>query len=43
MNYGGEGKDAYKTYDRLGAEWPNLDAAASALHELVTWSLNSAT
>jgi tetratricopeptide (TPR) repeat protein len=32
--YGGSDKDAYKTYDRLEAEWPNLDAAASALREL---------
>jgi tetratricopeptide (TPR) repeat protein len=32
--YGGSDKDAYKTYDRLEAEWPNLDAAARALREL---------
>jgi len=32
--YGGEDKDAYQTYPRLEAEWPNLEAAA-ALHDLL--------
>lgn len=32
--HGGDHKDAYKTFDRLEAEWPNLDAAASALWEM---------
>ncbi len=31
--YGGEDKDAYQTYDRLGAEWPNLEATATLLHD----------
>jgi len=31
--YGGDHKDAYKTYDRLEAQWPNLEAAAVALWE----------
>ena len=32
--YGGAGKDAYQTYDRLDAEWPNLESAAAGLYEL---------
>lgn len=31
--YGGEGKESYKTYDLLEAEWMNLDAAAEWLWE----------
>jgi tetratricopeptide (TPR) repeat protein len=31
--YGGYGKESYKTYDRLEAEWTNLDAAANLLWE----------
>jgi tetratricopeptide (TPR) repeat protein len=33
--YGGEDKGAYQTYSRLEAEWPNLEAAAAALHGLL--------
>ena len=29
--YGGESKGAYKTYDKLAAAWPNLEAAAAQL------------
>src|SRR5262249_39769614 len=32
--YGGEHKDAYQTFDRLEAEWPNLESAAGDLREL---------
>jgi len=32
--YGGEGKESYKTYDRLEAEWANLEAAANWLWEM---------
>ena len=32
--YGGDDKDAYKTHDRLDAEWPNLEAAAAGLYSL---------
>jgi len=31
--YGGEGKESYKTYDRLEAEWANLEAVANWLWE----------
>ncbi len=31
--YGGDEKESYKTYDRLEAEWPNLQAAANYLWE----------
>jgi tetratricopeptide (TPR) repeat protein len=31
--YGGSDKESYKTYDRLEAEWANLDAAANWLWE----------
>jgi len=31
--YGGEGKESYKTYDRLEAEWANLEEAANGLWE----------
>ncbi len=31
QRYGGEGKDAYKTFDRLEEAWPNLETAASLL------------
>ena len=31
--YGGEGKESYKMYDRLEAEWANLDATANWLWE----------
>ncbi len=31
--YGGDDKESYKTYDRLEAEWTNLDAAANWLWE----------
>jgi tetratricopeptide (TPR) repeat protein len=31
--YGGDDKDAYQTYDRLEAEWPNLEATATLLHD----------
>jgi tetratricopeptide (TPR) repeat protein len=29
--YGGDSKESYKTYDRLEAEWPNLEATAEWL------------
>lgn len=32
--YGGDDKDAYQTYARLQAAWPNLEAAASELYAL---------
>jgi tetratricopeptide (TPR) repeat protein len=32
--YGGEEKESYKTYDRLEAEWPNLQATANYLWEI---------
>ena len=32
--YGGEGKEAYKTHDRLAAAWPNLEVAARLLYRL---------
>ncbi len=32
--YGGQHKDAYKTFDRLEAEWPNLEAAAAQLWQM---------
>lgn len=32
--YGGYDKDAYKTFDRLEAEWPNLEATAAGLYAL---------
>ncbi len=31
QQYGGDDKDSYKTYERLEAEWANLDAAAEWL------------
>jgi tetratricopeptide (TPR) repeat protein len=31
QRYGGQGKDDYKTFPRLEAEWPNLNAAAELL------------
>ena len=31
QQYGGRGKESYKTYDRLEAEWANMDAAAEWL------------
>ena len=34
QKYGGSGKDAYQTYDKLQAEWPNLEAAAGELWAL---------
>ena len=35
QRYGGDDKDAYLNYPRLEAEWPNLEAAAAALHGLL--------
>jgi tetratricopeptide (TPR) repeat protein len=32
--YGGSGKEAYKTFDRLAVAWPNLEAAARLLYDL---------
>jgi tetratricopeptide (TPR) repeat protein len=32
--YGGQHKEAYKTFDRLAAAWPNLEAAARLLYGL---------
>ncbi len=34
QKYGGEDKDAYQTFDKLQAEWPNLEAAAGELWAL---------
>ncbi|MDJ0617874.1 MAG: tetratricopeptide repeat protein [Calothrix sp. MO_192.B10] len=34
QKYGGSGKDAYKTYDKLEAEWQNLEGIANTLREL---------
>lgn len=34
VRYGGGDKDAYRTYDRLAAEWANLEAAATELYAL---------
>ncbi|ODG97501.1 NB-ARC domain-containing protein [Nostoc sp. KVJ20] len=34
QKYGGEGKDAYKTYDKLEAEWQNLEGVATTLREM---------
>ncbi|MEA3309013.1 MAG: tetratricopeptide repeat protein [Chloroflexota bacterium] len=33
QHYGGWEKNAYRTHDRLEAEWPNLEAAAVLLYE----------
>lgn len=32
--YGGDDKDAYKTYDKLEAEWQNLEGVATTLREI---------
>ncbi|MCF4966074.1 tetratricopeptide repeat protein [Nostoc sp. CMAA1605] len=34
QKYGGSGKDAYKTYDKLEAEWQNLEGVATTLREM---------
>ncbi|MBD2203596.1 tetratricopeptide repeat protein [Calothrix sp. FACHB-1219] len=34
QKYGGEGNDAYKTYDKLEAEWQNLESVATTLREI---------
>ena len=33
QKYGGQGKDAYQTFDQLEAEWPTLESAARSLWE----------
>ncbi|RMF82616.1 MAG: ATP-binding protein, partial [Nitrospirae bacterium] len=33
QKYGGDDKDAYRTFDKLEEKWPNLEAAAAALRE----------
>lgn len=34
QRYGGDDKDAYKTYDKLEAEWQNLEGVATTLREM---------
>jgi tetratricopeptide (TPR) repeat protein len=34
QKYGGVGKDAYQTYDKLEAEWQNLEGVATTLREM---------
>ena len=34
QKYGGYGKDAYKTYDKVEAEWQNLEGVATTLREM---------
>ena len=34
QKYGGEGKDAYQTHDKLEAEWQNLEGVATTLWEM---------
>lgn len=34
QKYGGEHKDAYKTHDKLEAEWQNLEGVATTLREM---------
>ncbi|BAY24924.1 hypothetical protein NIES2100_47230 [Calothrix sp. NIES-2100] len=34
QKYGGDGKDTYKTYDKLEAEWQNLESVATTLREI---------
>ncbi|MBE8990221.1 tetratricopeptide repeat protein [Nostoc sp. LEGE 12450] len=34
QKYGGEGKDAYQTHDKLEAEWQNLEGVATTLREM---------
>ena len=34
QKYGGHGKDAYKTYDKVEAEWQNLESVATTLREM---------
>ena len=34
QKYGGDSKDAYQTFDRLEAEWLNLEASAAALRDM---------
>jgi len=34
QKYGGSGKDAYKTHDKLEAEWQNLESVAITLQEM---------
>jgi tetratricopeptide (TPR) repeat protein len=34
QKYGGNREDAYQTFDRLEAEWPNLEAVAADLRDL---------
>ncbi|WGV25717.1 tetratricopeptide repeat protein [Halotia branconii] len=34
QKYGGDGKNAYKTYDKLEAEWQNLEGVATTLREM---------
>ncbi|MGJ5631605.1 tetratricopeptide repeat protein [Nostoc sp. CALU 1950] len=34
QKYGGYGKDAYKTHDKLEAEWQNLEGVATTLREM---------
>jgi tetratricopeptide (TPR) repeat protein len=34
QKYGGEGKDAYKTHDKLEAEWQNLEGVATTLRDM---------
>ncbi|RCJ23867.1 NB-ARC domain-containing protein [Nostoc minutum NIES-26] len=34
QRYGGYGEDAYKTYDKLEAEWQNLEGVATTLGEM---------
>jgi tetratricopeptide (TPR) repeat protein len=36
--YGGDDKDAYQTFDRLAAEWPNLEAAANLMMDEGRWT-----
>jgi tetratricopeptide (TPR) repeat protein len=34
QKYGGDGKDAYQTHDKLEAEWQNLEGVATTLREM---------
>jgi len=34
QKYGGQGKDDYKTHDKLEAEWQNLESVATTLREM---------
>lgn len=34
QRHGGQGKDAYKTFDKLEAEWPTLEGVANLLWEM---------